>query len=129
MIRVSPPPVACWTVILSVLVLSACGPREEKLHRVSGRVTFDGKPIPKGYIRFSPTGEGPMGYANILDGQYDTAQGSGIRGGAYDVVVGGFDGKQVPDAPFGNALFPEYTGQAELPAEDSTYDLNVPKGR
>lgn len=129
MIRVSSPPAACWAVILGVLAFSACGPREEKLHRVSGSVTFEGKPIPKGYIRFSPSDDGPMGFANVFDGKFDTTQGSGVRGGTYTVTVGGFDGKQVADAPFGNGLFPEYNTQTELPAEDSTYDLDIKRGR
>jgi hypothetical protein len=130
MIRVFSPPAAGWAVIFGVLVLSACGPREEKLNRVSGRVTFDGKPVPKGLIHFDPTADGPQGFANIIDGQYDTAlQGSGVRGGAYNIRVNGFDGKVIPDHPFGKDLFPEYMGRAELPAADSTYDLNIPKNR
>jgi hypothetical protein len=65
-----------------------------------------------------------------VDGKYDTsAQGKGVRGGSYDVRVNGFDGKKVADAPFGNALFPEYTGAKDLPAEDSTFDLDVTKSR
>jgi hypothetical protein len=43
--------------------------------------------------------------------------------------VNGFDGKKVADAPFGNALFLEYNGTKELPAEDSTFDLEIPKKR
>ena len=81
-------------------------------------------------ISFVPKEDGPQGFANIWDGKYDTAkEGKGVRGGSYDVRVNGFDGKQVADAPFGNALFPEYTGTKELPPEDSTYDLDVPKNR
>jgi hypothetical protein len=130
MIRVSPPPAACWAVILGVLALSACGPREEKLHHVSGKVTYDGKPIPKGGIHFEPTVDGPQGYASIIDGQFDTSQqGSGVRGGSYHVRVNGFDGKVIPDHPFGKDLFPEYRDKTELPAANSTYDLNVPKSR
>jgi hypothetical protein len=129
MIRHHAPFTLCWTLILGLALLPACGPREEKLHRVSGSVTFDGKPIPKGYIRFSPSDDGPMGFANVFDGKFDTAQGSGVRGGTYTVTVGGFDGKQVADAPFGNGLFPEYNTQTELPAEDSTYDLNITRNR
>jgi len=104
--------------------------KQEKLYRVSGVVTYEGKPIPKGVIHFVPQTDGPQGFANIWDGKYDTAkEGKGVRGGSYDVRVGGFDGKEANEAPFGQALFPEYTGTKELPAEDSTYDLDVPKRR
>jgi hypothetical protein len=118
--------VVAWIVAVGIL---GCGPSEEKLHRVSGTVNFGGKPIPKGRISFDPTTDGPMGFASIVDGKYDTAEGGGIRGGKYNIRVNGFDGIPGPDAPAGQALFPEFTGTAELPAEDSTYDLDIPKGR
>jgi hypothetical protein len=117
-----------WAIwLLGLVILSACS-QEEKLYRVSGNVTFAGKPIPKGLIFFDPQAEGPQGFANIVDGKYDTTlQGKGIRGGKYNIRVNGFDGKQVNDAPFGNTLFPEYTGTQELPGQDSTFDVDIPK--
>jgi hypothetical protein len=115
--------------VLSLAMLTGCT-KQERLYRVSGVVTHGGKPIPKGVIHFDPKAEGPSGFANILDGKYDTAQqGKGVRGGAYDVRVNGFDGKEANEAPFGQALFPEYTGAKDLPQEDSTYDLEIPKSR
>jgi hypothetical protein len=124
---------ACLLVIggwsLVVAALAGCS-NEEKLYRVSGVVTHNGKPIPKGLIHFDPKADGPQGYANIVDGKYDTAkEGKGVRGGSYDIRVNGFDGNVGPEAPFGQALFPEYTGSKDLPQADSTYDLEVPKSR
>jgi hypothetical protein len=120
---------AALALVLGLVLLSGCGAGEEKLYRVSGVVTHDGKPIPKGVIHFDPKADGPSGFANIVSGKYDTAQqGQGVRGGAYDIRVNGFDGK-ANEAPFGQALFPEYTGTKELPKENSTYDLDVPKHR
>ena len=117
-------------LLLGVIQLWGCGPGGEKLYRVSGTVTHNGKPIPKGLIFFDPQSDGPQGFANILNGKYDTSQqGKGIRGGAYDVRVNGFDGKEANEAPFGQALFPEYRGTKELPKEDSTYDLEIPKAK
>jgi hypothetical protein len=115
------------SMLILVLIAAACGcAKEEKLYRVSGVVTHNGKPIPKGIIHFVPKGDGPQGNANILDGKYDSAkQGKGVRGGAYDIRVNGFDGKEANEAPFGQALFPEYNGATELPKADSTYDLDV----
>ena len=122
-----------WKAVGLVAIASVflgCSAQEEKLYRVFGTVTHAGKPIPKGTISFDPTGDGPMGFASIEDGRFDTAQkGKGVRGGKYNVRVGGFTGVPGPDAPFGQALFPEYNGTAELPAEDANYDLDVPKGR
>jgi hypothetical protein len=112
-------------------VIGGCS-EGEKLYNVSGTVTYDGKPIAKGLIFFDPVATkgtgGGQGFANIIDGRYNTAEmGQGVRGGSYDVRVNGFDGKEANDAPFGQALFPEYTGTADLPMADSTYDLEVPK--
>jgi hypothetical protein len=112
-----------------LLALPGCG-SEEKLYRVSGAVTHGGAPVQKGLIFFDPTVDGPQGFANIENGKYDTAvEGKGVRGGSYHVRVNGFDGKKVPDLPFGHALFPEYNAAADLPQADSTFDLNIPKNR
>jgi hypothetical protein len=119
---------AAVVLVLGLAALPACK-QEEKLYRVSGAVTYSGKPIPKGLIFFDPTTDGPQGFANIVDGKYDTARlGKGVRGGSYVVRVNGFDGKEANEAPFGQGLFPEYTGTTDLPQEDSTYDLDVPRG-
>lgn len=118
-------------LLLALVFVAVAGcSHGEKLYRVSGTVTHSGKPIPKGVIHFEPRADGPSGFANIWDGKYDTAQqGQGVRGGMYDVRVNGFDGKEANEAPFGQALFPEYTTSKDLPQADSTYDLDVPKGR
>src|SRR5687767_14790478 len=86
---------------LGVATAGGCA-KEEKLFRVSGVVTHGGKPIPKGLIFFDPQVDGPQGFANIVDGKYDTARHqSGVRGGTYSVRVNGFDGKEANEAPFG----------------------------
>jgi len=129
--KLPPPGSIAIAAVLGFALLYGCGPREEKLYRVSGTVTYSGKPIPKGLIFFDPRVDGPQGFANIVDGKYDTSQqGKGVRGGStYDVRVNGFTGIEANEAPFGQPLFPEYTGTKELPAVDSTYDLDIPKGR
>jgi hypothetical protein len=131
MMRLPSPGFGAVAAVLGIALIFGCGPREEKLYRVSGTVNFDGKPIPKGLIFFDPRVDGPQGFANIVDGKYDTAeQGKGVRGGStYDVRVNGFNGIEANEAPFGQPLFPEYTGVKELPAEDSTFDLDITKGR
>ena len=85
---------ACALVLIcGVAAWSGCT-QEEKLYRVSGVVTYDGKPIAKGLIFFDPQAGGPQGFANILEGKYDTKQGKGVRGGAYNIRVNGFDGNK-----------------------------------
>lgn len=115
-------------VLLAAVGVAGCSP-EEKLYDVSGTVTYQGKPVPKGLIYFDPNGGGPQGFANIEDGKYDTAapgKGKGIRGGKYTVRINGFDGKVGPEAPFGAAVFPEHTFNKELPAQNQTFDYEVP---
>ena len=129
MTRASPHWLAAMALVFGLVALAGCT-KGEKLYRVSGVVTHNGKPIPKGLIHFDPQSDGPQGFANIVDGKYDTAQqGQGVRGGSYAVRVNGFDGKEANEAPFGQALFPEYTGTKDLPEADSTYDLDVTKSR
>lgn len=111
---------------------AGCG-GEEKLYNVSGTVTYNGKPIPKGLIFFDPDstkgGSGSQGFANILNGQYTTAdKGRGVRGGAYNIRISGFDGKEANEAPFGQTLFPEYGVNKDLPKADSELNIDVPKG-
>ena len=122
---------AAALVACGLLLLTGCNSGEQ-IFDVAGTVTFEGKPIPKGLIFFDPDPtkgtEGGQGFANILDGKFNTAQeGVGIRGGAYLVRVNGFDGVEANEAPFGQPLFPEYNGTAELPAANSTYDLEIPR--
>jgi hypothetical protein len=127
--RIPPLASAAFALALGFVAFHGCS-RQEKLYRVSGVVTYNGKPIPKGLIFFDPQTDGPQGFANIVSGKYDTAQqGKGVRGGTYAIRVNGFDGKEANEAPFGQALFPEYTGTKELPKQNSTYDLDIPKNR
>ena len=103
----------------------------------SGTITFEGKLIPKGLIFFDPDPSkgtpGTQGFANIENGHYDTAvagKGKGIRGGGpYHIRISGFDGKEGPEAPFGQFLFPEHQLTRELPAEDQTFDYDVKRKR
>ena len=119
----------------AVCLLAGCG-GGEKLYRVSGTVTFEGRPIPKGLVFFDPDPSkgtpGTQGFANIEDGRFDTAlpdKGRGIRGGAYLIRINGFDGREAAEAPFGQALFPEHELTRDLPAEDQTFDYDVKRKR
>jgi len=117
-------------------LLAGCGD-DEQLHHVSGTITFEGNPIPKGLIFFDPDPSsgtpGTQGFANIENGRFDTAlagKGTGIRGGgSYIIRISGFDGHEKPEAPFGQFLFPEHELKKELPAEKQTFDYDVKKKR
>lgn len=115
--------------VLFALAMAGCSP-EEKLYDVSGTITHQGKPVPKGVIHFDPDGGGPQGFANIEDGKFNTAtpgQGKGIRGGGkYTLRINGFDGKVGDESPMGAAVFPEHMFSKDLPAQNQTLDYEVP---
>ena len=64
----------CWAFIGTVAaLLVGCGDGGLKRYRVSGDVSFQGKPVPAGSIIFTPDtakgNAGPQGTANIIDGR------------------------------------------------------------
>lgn len=128
--------------ILAALVscnLLGCGSDAPETYHVSGNVTFDGKPVPAGLIRFTPDSSkdnsGPAGYAPIQDGKYDTsaAGGKGHVGGPMIVQIDG-SSSQPGEAPVDESgvepdievLFSTWQTTADLPKEDSTQDFEVP---
>ncbi len=115
--------------VLFALAMAGCSP-EEKLYDVSGTITHQGKPVPKGVIHFDPDGGGPQGFANIENGKFNTAtpgQGKGIRGGGkYTLRINGFDGKVGDESPMGAAVFPEHMFSKDLSAQNQTLDYDVP---
>ena len=124
---------ARWTPVLAfalAVVLAGCGESGPTRQRVSGKVTFDGKPVPAGQIVFEPDAsagnKGPAGSADISDGQYDTqAAGIGTVGGAHLVRITGLEGKPTGDARV-NPLFNTYETKVDLGQGPATKDFDVP---
>jgi hypothetical protein len=120
--------------LLLVILLVGCAKPGPQLYDVSGSVTFDGQPIPKGTVLFQPDESkgctGSAGIALIRDGKYDTAAegGTGVVGGPHLVRIVGLDGKPIDSmSPDGIPLFPDYTTTVDLPKANSTQDFAVPK--
>jgi hypothetical protein len=122
-------PIRVAAFLFASCLLAGCA-AEEKVYQITGTVTYDGKPVPAGLVLFDPepgTG-GAQGSAAVKDGKFaTTADGQGIRGGAYTIRVLGFDGKPGTEAPLGNSLFPEYEFKKELPKGNSELNIDVPK--
>lgn len=123
-------------LLLAILLLlggMGCG-GDSKEFRVTGNVTFDGKPVPKGFITFEPDASkgntGPGGGAEIRSGSFATTRGKGISGGAYVVKIVGYDGvattQSGEELPDGRPLFPTYTTKVDFPKESTTKDFAVP---
>lgn len=129
-------PYTPWALLLAFVSFAGCGgDGGPARYAYSGAAMFNGEPIPAGEIRFVPdtskANSGPGSVARIQDGQYATAEGKGLVGGAYVIAVSGYGA--VPSGPrdetapdWGLPLFPEYEMAVELPQEDSEYDIEVP---
>lgn len=106
-------------------------------YEVSGTVTYDSKPVPRGSVFFEPDesagASGPQGYAEIHDGKYSTSAsgGKGAVTGAHLVRIEGFgaDSEAVADS-FGEKivpqLFSEYKTTVTLPQGNSRQNFDIP---
>ena len=128
------------TVVVASLVVitSGCtGDTNGASFNITGTVTYDGKPVPAGYIKFIPKAGGATGFARITDGKYTTASGAkkrGIEAGDYTITVDGFDGVSVvdPDDPeqelgAGKQVIDRYMIEKSFLAEDQVLNIDVPK--
>ncbi len=136
--RRRPPATGCRTIpivlLACCLAAAGCGGDGIRRHRVTGKVTFDGEPVPAGTIYFNPDvaagKDGPPGFAAIVDGAFDTRaeRGRGPIAGPHRILVDG----HVPPPPGGQAdaggklLFQRFELKKDLPAADSTLDVEVP---
>jgi len=120
-----------FSIALIAVVLVGTAGCGDRVFRVSGKVTFDGKPLPLGRIYFDPDATkqniGPSGYTEIVDGEYDTSRkGKGISGGPTVVRIQGFRKEGADASGFGPPLFQEISVQVDLPRENSTKDFDIP---
>ena len=121
---------------LACCCLSGCGGDDGLTdYALSGRVTYDGKPVPAGGLSMRPDtakgNTGPGTAATIKDGRFATETGKGHIGGAYVITVRGLDGVPVKGEfgemdHSGSPLFPPYKMTVELPSQDSQLDIEVP---
>jgi hypothetical protein len=124
----------CLTAVLGAALAasSGCG-TDKKLGQLKGKVTFNGKPVPAGYISFTPDSskgnQGSVKVAQIKDGEYDTSLASdpGIVPGPNVIRIAGFDGKPIPRRFVqGKQIFNEYELRETLAAGATTKDFVVP---
>ena len=115
-----------WVLgLLALGLLAGCGNKNEPArYRVSGSVSFDGKPVPFGDVLITPDdtkkNTGAQAIATIRNGKYDTsAAGKGYGGGPAVIRVTGLTGE-------GGKLLCEYEFRVDLPASDTTHDITVP---
>ena len=125
-----------WIAALLTVVVSfsGCGPRGLQRFHLEGKVTFDGKPVPSGAIRFEPDSTkgntGPVGYTAIKDGRYTTAM-EGSKGSLKGPIVAFLTGGPAPDpkVEFPKMWFIDHrtTLTVEPKSGVTTFDFDVPK--
>ena len=125
------PNILLWAGCISACLIfcNGCGGGPQLTH-VSGKVTFDGKPLAKGRILFTPDesqgNAGTNAFAVIENGQYDTqAQGHGTIGGAHRVTIIGIADSPTgdPTRPGSDRLFEPFQTTADIPT-DGPVELN-----
>jgi hypothetical protein len=123
----------CAALVLLGSLLLGCG--NSKLSHVSGKVTFQGQPVPAGKVYILPDGAkgntGAAGFADIKDGAYDTRLpgGQAAPPGAVIFAVEGINPVPPPNASpdvTTTVLFPRYEVPGELTPSANTKDIEVP---
>jgi hypothetical protein len=124
-------------MILAVVMLASIGCGGDKLgrHAVSGTITFQGKPVPKGFVRLIPYSTqgtiGPGGGGPIVNGKFHAPASKGVVAGAYLIEIDGVDGVPAKEGgeelKDGKALFPMVRVEHVFPNEDSVWDYDVKK--
>jgi hypothetical protein len=121
-------------ILLPLLVATVAGcDRGPERFPLSGTVTYDGKPIPQGFVYFTPLAEkgnaGPEGSGSIANGGYATDPHFGSIGGPHLVRIVGYDGNADPPMwPLGQPLV-KYAVEVDLPRDRATMNFDVPKQR
>ncbi len=120
-----------FLLIAMVISISAIGCSDGGVPRnnLAGTVTYEGKPVPAGRIMFRPDrskgGKGPAGFAQIVDGKYDTSSsGKGAITGPVEVSIEGF----VSNQPLAPAMFVPYKTTTDVSGDAEEVDFVVPEG-
>ena len=120
----------CCIAVMAVAFSGCSG--EKKLSQISGKVSFKGKPVPAGYVTFTPdVGKGTNGQVvgfQIKDGSYDSARNTppGIAPGSYKLSIAGFDGVVIPFFGQGKQIFNPINDDCVVTEGASTKDIEVP---
>lgn len=103
-------------------------------YTLSGKVIYNGQPVPSGLVVFEPDAskgnKGPQGFSEIKNGVYRTDKfGRGAVGGPLIVRISGYRYNKIyvaEDEGTTKALFSDYITRIDLPEEATTFDFEVP---
>ncbi len=116
--------------LLACLTLAGCPDGRPQRYQLSGKITFDGKPVPAGWIIFTPE-SGPGASANIENGRYETPPGFGSIGGMHTIEVVAFGASVAPksnnpsDTSATQKVMFKYTGKKEIPKGAADWPIEI----
>jgi hypothetical protein len=118
------------TVLLTVAAGCSTQPEVKKV-QVSGKVTFNGQPVPAGWISFQPDGsQGNPGrevrLVMIKDGVYDSSKekdAAGVYPGPTIIRIAGFNGKPEPLFYQGKQIFNPHEFRGTVQAGSKDYEV------
>jgi len=115
--------------LVAAIALAAGCSSKPQMAQISGTVTFKGKPVPAGYISFTPEpGKGPVRVCQIRDGVFDSAQEPepGVFPGRNEIRIAGFDGVKVRLWGQGKQIFNPVDDAIDVPSGTSKRDFEIP---
>lgn len=92
------------SIVVIIVCLSGCGSNERwNKVIVSGDITYQGKPLELGRIRFIPSNgsQGPITVEKVEGGRYTTESTNGVPVGTLRVEITGYDPEEYKNAPTG----------------------------
>jgi hypothetical protein len=118
---------AIQVLLLLALILAGCA-KGGRQH-LTGKVTWDGKPLPYGTIHFDPDRDkghkGPQGAGEIRDGRYRTNPDYGPQPGPHVVRITGWSSE--PDqGMLGSPVVRDYETRVEVPANGGELNFDIP---
>ena len=119
------PKTRCGIVAAGLMSALALGCDDGAGGHVGGTVMFNGQMVKSGRVTLIPDGGGPTGYAPIVDGKFDTKEGSGTKPGKVTLIADGY-GDPAPGYPNGVPLFFQYEQEATITGETTNFELSVP---
>ncbi len=126
---------ACPTLLLlfGCAFICGCGNQGPERATVSGTVTFNGRPVQLGFIRFVPSREtpAPVSGAEIHDGRYAVTAWGGVPVGTHKIEVLAHRAGQQGEAAPSPSGFLQTGGQQYIPEKYNTKSelgITVPVG-
>ena len=120
---------ACLCLLLTVCLVGCDdAPAGPATFKVSGKVTFDGEPVPAGMVIFVKEKGNVRVACAIEDGYYETQDGKGHLGGKYSVQIDAKDGVKTDVSFNGTPMWSSgWATEVDLSEASEKKDFDIPK--